>query len=91
MNMNEAYEYALRNGRAKAFSTFYVRALRKNKDHEGALDQAVKQIELAPEDAFSPSARALYALHYRRSIERGLDEYEARKIALDHAMQAMRR
>jgi hypothetical protein len=91
MKIGEAYEHALKNGRAKIFSTFYVRLLNQGKAHADAVEQAVAQMELSAEDAFSPSARALYALHYRRSIERGADEYEARKIALEHAMRAVRR
>ena len=90
MNMSEAYEYALSNGRARAFSTFYTRALVKGKSHEDAMKQALSRMELSSEDAFSPAAQALYALHYRRAIERGEDEYDARKIALEQAMRARR-
>jgi hypothetical protein len=91
MNISEAYEYALSNGRARAFSTFYVRALSKGKSHDEAVSQAISQIELSSEDAFSPSAQAIYALHYRRAIGRGADEFDARKVALEQAMRVMDR
>lgn len=82
MTVIDAYNEADSKGHAKEFANAFYQALKSRMSEQDALNFAIQKVSEIPTVNDAAMSKAAYARAFRKALEDGMDEMQARMLAL---------